>query len=63
MRPHKNLQSELEKRKKKFKPKVMVADLRKPNCEFTSDLVFLMHNTRLVKKQKAKCKTDESESL
>ena len=37
---------------KRYKPKVMVGDLRKENCEFTSDLVSLAHNTRLVKKSK-----------
>ena len=45
-----------------YKPKVMVGDLRKPNCEFTSDLVSLQHNTRFVKKYKEvdECKGSDS---
>ena len=38
MRPHKNALAQLAVEKNKFRPKVMLGDLRKPNCEFTSDL-------------------------
>lgn len=48
---------------KSFKPKVMLADLRKPNIEFTSDIVYITHNTRIVKKIKTKAQCVESRSL
>ena len=46
-----------------FKPKVMVGDLRKPQCEFTSDLNFLAHQTRLMQRKMAEERTVESDSL
>lgn len=63
MIPHKNQQAAAMKRKDKYKPKVMVGDLRKPTCEFTSDLVLMAHNTRLVKKKMDAEGTKTSESL
>ena len=63
MQPHKNSEQANENMKALFKPKVMLADLHKPNCEFTSDLQRMAHNTRLVKKAKAKSKTVNSPSL
>ena len=63
MNPHKNALSEQIARRKKFKPKVMLGDLRKTNCEFTSDLVQIAHNTRLVKRKMAETKTEKSNSL
>ena len=53
MAPHKNIQKAYVHKKQKFKPKIMVGDLRKPICEFTSDLNFMAHNTRLIKKRMA----------
>ena len=41
----------------------MLADVRKPNCEFTSDLVLLAHQTRLVKSYKSQTKAINSGSL
>lgn len=38
MEPLENFRTELEKRTRKFKPKIMVGDLRKPNLEFQTDL-------------------------
>ena len=48
---------------KSFKPKVMLGDLRKPNIEFTSDIVYMAHNTRIVKKGKTQASCVESNSL
>ena len=53
---------EMDKRKR-FKPKVMVGDIHKPNVEFTSDLVTLAHQTNLVKKSKAEFNCRASNSL
>ena len=63
MIPHKNQKAAAEKRKDKFKPKVMVGDLRKPTCEFTSDLVLMAHNTRLIKRKMDEEGAKASESL
>ena len=41
----------------------MLGDLRKPNIEFTSDIVYITHNTRIVKKVKTKAQCVESRSL
>jgi hypothetical protein len=43
MRPHKNALTDEILRRNKFKPKVLIGDLRKPNTEFTSDLVTIAH--------------------
>jgi len=64
MAPHKNMMNSCGTTKKnKFKPMVMVGDISKPNCEFTSDLNFMAHNTRLIKKMMAKDGGQESASL
>ena len=49
MKPHKNKFIN-QKSEYTFKPQVMLGDLRKPYCEFTSDLVQLAHKTRLAHK-------------
>ena len=63
MKQHINAQKNAERMRGSFKPKVMLGDLRKPNIEFTSDIVYMAHNTRVVKKGKAKTATLESLSL
>ena len=65
MKPHKNkvLERQSKSNTNKFKPKALIADVHKPNCEFTSDLVVLAHQTRLVKKNKSQAKTISSGSL
>ena len=63
MKQHINAQKNAERMAKSFKPKVMLADLRKPNIEFTSDIVYITHNTRIVKKIKTKAQCVESRSL
>jgi len=39
MKPHKNALAEEMRERNKFKPKIMLGDIRKPSCQFTSDLV------------------------
>lgn len=63
MKPHKNSLNHVQKMKEKYKPKTMVGDLRKPNCEFTSDLNIIAHKTRLIKKKMVEMGTTESASL
>ena len=46
MQPHKNKFLN-PKSEYTFKPQIMLGDFRKPNTEFTSDLVQLAHKTRL----------------
>ena len=53
MNPHKNALEEEVKKRNKFKPKIMLGDIRKPSCQFTSDLVIIQHNTRVIKKKMA----------
>lgn len=44
MMPHKNAVIKAQQNpQKKFRPKVMVGDLHKANCEFISDLAVLAH--------------------
>ena len=63
MRPHKNELLKESLKPRKFKPKVMIGNLKKPICEFTSDLVLLAHHTRLVKRQMLESGTLHSKSL
>ena len=49
MQPHKNKLIN-KKSEYTFKPQIMLGDFRKPNTEFTSDLVHLAHKTRLSQK-------------
>ena len=63
MQPHRNQLAKIEFAKKKFKPKVMVGDLRKPTNEFTSDLTQIAHNTRLIKRRMQEDGTKKSVSL
>lgn len=63
MQPHKNAVLEELKERNKFKPKVMLGDIRKPSCQFSSDLVQIMHNTRIIKKKMAAMGTQQSNSL
>ena len=63
MKQHINAQKAAERMRKNFKPKVMLGDLRKPNIEFTSDIVYITHNTRIVKKVKTQAQCGESDSL
>ena len=63
MQPHKNAVLEELKERNKFKPKVMLGDLRKPSVQFSSDLNQIMHNTRIMKKKMAAMGTRPSDSL
>ena len=63
MQPHKNAVLEEMKERNKFKPKVMLGDIRKPSCQFSSDLVQIMHNTRIIKKKMTAMGTRASDSL
>lgn len=63
MKPHKNALADDIQRRKKFKPKVLIGDLRKPNTEFTSDLVTIAHQSRLIRRKNAEMGTEESKSL
>ena len=63
MMPHKNALAELEARKNYFKPKIMLGSLSKPNIEFMSDLFYMTHNRKLVKKQMKEAEIAKSSSL
>ena len=63
MKLHKNVEEQEKLNKNKFKPKKMVGDIHKPNCEFTSDLTSMAHKTKLAVKNKAKFGCTPSNSL